>query len=77
MTPRKTLIIFWAVYAAGAAVLVAGAITKLIALVIAGSAILICDILFRIIFYRCPHCGKFLDRNLPSGYCPRCGKKIE
>lgn len=29
-----------------------------------------------LIFYRCPHCGRHLDRVWVEGYCPHCGKKI-
>ena len=32
-------------------------------------------ILFKVIFYRCPYCGKYLDRSTGK-YCPYCGKMI-
>ena len=32
---------------------------------------------FRVHYWRCPHCGKSLDRGFsPPEYCPSCGKKI-
>ena len=33
-------------------------------------------LVFHFLFYRCPHCGAYLGRNLPDGFCPRCGKKL-
>lgn len=38
-------------------------------LLMAASAIL------QIVFYRCPHCGKMLNRRTGE-YCPKCGKKV-
>lgn len=29
-----------------------------------------------LIFYRCPHCGKFLDRST-GDYCPYCGQQMD
>ena len=29
-----------------------------------------------VLFFRCPHCGKFLGRALGE-YCPHCGEKLE
>ena len=28
------------------------------------------------IFWRCPCCGKYLDRNFFASYCPRCGVEL-
>ena len=41
-----------------------------------GGSICILAILFDVLFYRCPHCGKYLGKNSTSGYCPHCGRKI-
>lgn len=44
-------------------------------LIITGLLIMFASILHHVVFYRCPHCGKFLDRS--SGeFCPACGKKV-
>ena len=32
-------------------------------------------VLFRVVCYRCPHCGKFLDRST-GPFCPHCGKEV-
>ena len=36
-----------------------------------GVGIMCIAIVFRLIFYRCPHCGKYLDRSTGQ-YCPYC-----
>lgn len=28
-----------------------------------------------LVYYRCPHCGKFLDRST-GDFCPYCGKNV-
>lgn len=40
-----------------------------------GLLIMFSSIIYHVIFYRCPHCGKFLDRNTGE-FCPGCGKKV-
>lgn len=40
-----------------------------------GIAIILAGLIFRIVFYRCPHCEKYLDRSTGE-YCPHCGKKV-
>ena len=27
--------------------------------------------------WRCPCCGKYLDRNFFASYCPRCGEELD
>ena len=45
-------------------------------LTILGILMLIGNMMFRLICFRCPHCGRYLDRS--SGeFCPYCGKTIE
>ena len=29
-----------------------------------------------ILFWKCPHCGKYLGRSIGE-YCPHCGEKLE
>ena len=77
MTPRKVFIIFCAAYAAGAVTAVVGAVIPFVPTVIVGAAVCIAAVLFHGIFYRCPHCGRYLGRITPSAYCRHCGKKID
>lgn len=46
-----------------------------VTLILLGLLTMFASILHHVIFYRCPHCGKFLDRNT-GDYCPGCGKKV-
>ena len=39
--------------------------------------ILVIDIGFMLIFWRCPHCGKLLQFTGPLEHCGHCGKKID
>ena len=32
-------------------------------------------VIFKMLFYRCPHCGKFLGRDT-CRYCPHCGENV-
>ena len=32
-------------------------------------------LVLRMVFYRCPHCGSYLDRSTGE-FCPHCGKKL-
>ena len=41
-----------------------------------GIAILFISAVFHMIFYRCPHCKRYLNRSYGQ-YCPRCGKFID
>ncbi len=62
--------------------IMAGALIALLAahfaiewLVFIGLAVMMASVFLRITFYRCPYCGKYLDRS--SGeFCPYCGKKM-
>ncbi len=60
----------------------AGALIALLAahftvewLVFIGLAVMTSSIFLRITFYRCPYCGKYLDRST-GVFCPYCGKKM-
>ena len=34
------------------------------------------DVIFHLIFYRCPSCGSHIDVRARGTYCPFCGEKI-
>ncbi len=44
-------------------------------LIFAGLVVMSASIFLRITFYRCPYCGKYLDRSTGQ-FCPYCGKKM-
>lgn len=73
--PQNVNRIYIAVLIVGAVTGLYGAQSEKIAFFAASMVIIVGDMLFRILFYRCPHCGKFLDRS--SGrYCPHCGEDV-
>lgn len=77
ITPRKALYVFCALLALAAASALIGQASHLSVFVIAGPLFLFVAVIFDIVFYRCPHCGKPLGHNSVMGFCPCCGKKIE
>ena len=55
--------------------IVGGAVMHNQAVLWTGGGILAADIIFHMIFFRCPHCGRYLFRN--SGeFCQYCGKSL-
>lgn len=52
-----------------------GILTRVKALSVICVVVLIASVVFRFIFYRCPHCEKYLDRS-GGDFCPYCGRKI-
>lgn len=44
-------------------------------LMVTGLVILIVSMIFYGLFYRCPHCGAYLDRST-GPFCPKCGKEV-
>lgn len=53
-----------------------GALVQSALLIVAGLLLLIVALVLHFTYYRCPHCGRFLDRST-GAYCPYCGKKME
>ena len=60
----------------GLVVILAGAGLRLIPLILLGCLVLVGEIVFLTLFWRCPHCGGFLDRGCGL-YCPHCGHTVE
>lgn len=72
---RNVIIITIVLCLSGITVNVVGAILDLMYLAIIGMILIFVGVIYHISFYRCPHCGKYLDRSF-SEYCPGCGKNI-
>lgn len=51
------------------------AMNEQVVLIMMGLITMFASIIYHVIFYRCPHCGKFLDRSTGE-FCPGCGKKV-
>ena len=70
----KITVIFWCLIVVGLIVGGIGALTENSAIIIAGVAVLIAAVVFHFVFYRCPHCGGYLNQR-SGDFCPHCGKK--
>lgn len=75
LTPKKVNVYSLIILAVGTIIAIAGVLSEQMLLSATGMAIMFGDIFFRLIFYRCPHCGKFLDRSA-GDFCPYCGKDV-
>lgn len=73
--PKTARKIVWCLLSIGAIIGLIGSYSSDILFVI-GIVLMICAILTHFIFYRCPHCGRFLDRSTGE-FCPCCGKEID
>jgi hypothetical protein len=76
MKPKTAKMVFLAVFLLGLVVGVIGVLWNSSSVTVIGAIILVCDFIFHMIFYRCPHCGRHLDR-LTGNYCRFCGKEID
>ncbi len=75
MSPKQVDLYCILILAVGAALGAIGAFSEIKFLEIIGITLLIGDIVFRVACYRCPYCGRYLDRSRGE-YCPYCGKEL-
>ena len=75
MSPKQVDLYCILILAVGAALGAIGAFSEIKSLEIIGITLLIGDIVFRVACYRCPYCGRYLDRSRGE-YCPYCGKEL-
>ena len=75
LLPKKVNAYFLLILAAGTILEGIGIFTEIRPLAIAGIILTLGDIVFRLVCFRCPHCGKYLDRST-GDYCPYCGKDV-
>lgn len=52
-----------------------GAISNIKTFATVGLILLVADVFFRLVFYRCPYCHRYLGRSA-GAYCPYCGKEM-
>lgn len=75
MRPKQVNRLFFLILLAGAAIGVIGTLSEIAVVSIIGMVTMVGSLLFKVIFYRCPHCRRFLDRNT-GDFCPYCGKEL-
>ena len=75
LSPKKVNNLYIIILMASALIAIIGASSEKPALSVIGVLAIFADIAFRLVCYRCPHCGKYLDRS-SGDFCPYCGKEV-
>ena len=75
LSPKKVNELYVIVFIVAGVFAVIGALAEITAVAIIGVIALLANVVFRFIFFRCSHCGAYLDRST-GDCCPHCGKEI-
>lgn len=75
LKPQVVNLYYLIVVAVAIALAGIGALSNVKVFATIGLVLLIAAVVFRIIFYRCPYCHKYLGRRA-GDYCPYCGKEM-
>lgn len=75
LSPKKIQAICEMLLLISVAVVLFGVWLEVKAVIAIGLLLLFGSIVLRIAFYRCPHCGSYLDRS-SGDYCPDCGRRL-
>ena len=75
LKPKNVNLVIGIILILGIMISFFGLLKENTSLIIVGMVIMCGAIIFRLIFYRCPHCGKYLDRSTGQ-YCPYCGEEV-
>ena len=73
--PKNVNLLVCAILIIGFIVAFCGVPKETSTITVIGVAIMCFAIIFRVIFYRCLHCGKYLDRSTGE-YCPYCRETV-
>ena len=76
MNAKKANIIFWIMLVAGALISGIGSTEGVHWMAMLGIAIMMGGLVLKVLLYRCPYCGKYLDRS-SGDFCPYCGKNLK
>lgn len=71
LKPKTVHRLCWLFLLIGAIIALCGIPVESNVFILIGLVVMCCALIFRVIFYRCPHCGKYLDRSTGQ-YCPYC-----
>jgi len=74
-SPKKIRRIVRALFGLGVLLSIGGALASAPPAEVAGIAVLLGSLAVHFSLYRCPCCGKFLDRS-SGDFCPYCGKNM-
>ena len=76
LTPKEIRSIALSLFAAGVVLAWGGVLAdEDVRLIVPGFLVMFGAIIVHLIFYRCPHCGRYLDRSTGE-FCPHCGKRL-
>lgn len=75
LSPKKVNRLYIIILIVSALIAFIGVFTEKNALCVIGIVAIFADIAFRLVCYRCPHCGEYLDRS-SGDFCPYCGKEV-
>ena len=76
MNAKKANIIFWIMLVTGALISGIGSTEGVQWMAMLGIAIMMGGLVIKVLLYRCPYCGKYLDRS-SGDFCPYCGKNLK
>ena len=75
LTPQKANRLFMIIVLFGFVVAMIGATTEIHLISVLSLIVMFGAVIFKVLFYRCPNCGKFLGRDTVK-HCPNCESKI-
>lgn len=76
MTLKKLLELRTYFLLGGAVCILLGVFTKQTVFMVLTYVVILAYFVLTCIFWKCPHCGKYLGRSIGE-YCPHCGEKLE
>ena len=76
LAPKQVRVVSFLVLAVGALIAFSGiGLGEKTPVILTGLLVMFASVILHLLFYRCPHCGRYLDRNTGE-FCPYCGKKV-
>jgi len=74
--PKKARQIYLGVGAGALLIVLMGVVMQSTRVELVGAGIMVLDMIFHLITYHCPHCGRYLGRTW-GDYCPFCGGDLD